>query len=45
MKNSILFILLLVLFGNCSNDNGLEDVGPDNTLNMSINGNALWSDD
>lgn len=45
MKNSILFILLLVLFCNCSNDNGLEDVGPDNTLNMSINGNALWSDD
>ena len=45
MKNSMLFILLLVFFCNCSNDNGPEAVIPDNKLNMSISGDAMWSDD
>lgn len=45
MKNSMLFILLLVFFCNCSNDNGPEAVIPGNKLNMSISGDAMWSDD
>lgn len=45
MKKSKLFILLFVIFCNCSCDNGPSTVIPDNKFDMSISGNAKWSDD
>lgn len=45
MKKSMLFILLFAILCNSSCDNGPETVIPDNKYEMSISGNAKWSDD